>query len=61
MTGGLRNISIHARILSAAVVLITAATLTLGWLGVYIINQFVTKRFHQRIEFMTQYLANGVL
>lgn len=57
MTGGLKNISIHARILSAAVVLITAATLSLGGLGVYIINQFVTKRFHQRIEFMTQYLA----
>jgi len=57
MTGVLKNISIHARILSAAVVLITAATLTLGGLGVYIINQFVTKRFHQRIEFMTQYLA----
>lgn len=57
MTMALKNISIHARILSAAVVLITAATLTLGWLGVYIINQFVTKRFNQRIEFMTQYLA----
>lgn len=57
MTRSLKNLSIHARILSAAVVLITAATLTLGWLGVYIINQFVTKRFHQRIEFMTQYLA----
>lgn len=52
-----RNIGIHARVLSAAVILITASTLTLGYLGVHIINQFVTQRFNQRIEFMAQYLA----
>ena len=53
----LRNIGIHARVLSAAVILITASTLTLGYWGVNIINQFVTSRFSQRIDFMTQYLA----
>ena len=57
MAGVLKNIGIHARLLSAAVILITATTLTLGDVGVYIISQFVTKRFHQRIDFMTQYLA----
>lgn len=53
----LKNISIHARLLSAAVILITLTTLILGWLGIFIISNFVTKRFHQRIDFMTQYLA----
>ncbi len=52
-----KNIGIHARVLSAAVILISASTLTLGYLGVYIINQFVTQRFNQRIDFMAQYLA----
>lgn len=54
---GFKNISIHARLLSAAVILITLTTLTLGWLGIFMISNFVTKRFHQRIDFMTQYLA----
>lgn len=54
---GLRNISIHARLLSAVVVLITLTTLILGWLGIFMISNFVIKRFHQRIDFMTQYLA----
>jgi signal transduction histidine kinase len=52
-----KNIGIHARVLSAAVILISASTLTLGYLGVNIINDFVTLRFSQRIDFMTQYLA----
>jgi len=52
-----KNISIHARLLSAAVILITLTTLILGWLGMFMISNFVTKRFHQRIDFMTQYLA----
>lgn len=52
-----RNIGFHARILSAAIILISGSTLTLGYLGVNIINQFVTQRFNQRIDFMTQYLA----
>jgi len=52
-----KNIGIHARVLSAAIILISASTLTLGYLGVNIINQFVVQRFNQRIDFMTQYLA----
>jgi len=52
-----RNIGIHIRVLSAAVFLISAATFTMGYLGVGIINQFVTQRFNQRIDFMAQYLA----
>ncbi|MDA3791495.1 MAG: HAMP domain-containing sensor histidine kinase [Desulfobacula sp.] len=52
-----KNIGIHARVLSAAVILISMSTFILGYLGVNIINQFVTQRFNQRIDFMTQYLA----
>lgn len=53
----IRNIGIHARVLSAAVILISASTLSLGYWGVNIINQFVTSRFIRQIDFMTQYLA----
>lgn len=52
-----RQIGIHIRVLLAAVFLISATTFTLGCMGVTIINQFVTKRFDQRIEFMTRYLS----
>ncbi len=52
-----KNMGIHARVLSAAVLLISASTFTLGYIGVGIINQFVTLRFNQRMEFMTNYLA----
>jgi signal transduction histidine kinase len=52
-----KNIGIHARVLSAAILLVAATTLTMGYLGVNIINQFVTQRFNQRIDFMTEYLA----
>lgn len=48
---------IHFRVLSVAVLLISATTFTMGYLGVTIINQFVTQRFNQRIDFMAQYLA----
>ena len=51
------NIGIHARVLLAAVLLISASTFTLGYFGVEIINKFVTLRFNQRIDFMTEYLA----
>lgn len=51
------TIGIHARVLSAAILLVSATTMTMGYLGVTIINQFVTQRFNQRIDFMTQYLA----
>lgn len=51
------NIGIHLRLLFTAVLLISATTCTLGYLGVTIIHQFVTQRFNQRIEFMAQYLA----
>lgn len=52
-----RNMGIHARVLFTAVILISASTLALGYWGVNIINQFVSLRFSQRIDFMTQYLA----
>jgi signal transduction histidine kinase len=52
-----RHIGIHIRVLSAAVLLICATTLILGYLGVNLINQFVFQRFNQRIDFMAQYLA----
>jgi signal transduction histidine kinase len=48
---------IHFRVLSVAVILISATTFTMGYLGVNIINQFVTQRFNQRINFMADYLA----
>ncbi len=54
------NIGIHARVLLAAVLLISASTFTLGYFGVGIINKFVTLRFNQRIDFMTEYLAMNV-
>ena len=54
------NIGIHARVLVAAVFLISASTFTLGYFGVEIINKFVTLRFNQRIDFMTEYLAMNV-
>lgn len=53
----LKNMGIHARVLSAAVLLISASTFTLGYIGVGIINEFVTLRFNQRMDFMTRYLA----
>lgn len=52
-----QRIGIHARIMSAAVILICATVLTLGYFGVTLINGFLTQRFNQRIHFMTQYLA----
>ena len=52
-----KHIGIHIRVLSAAVFLICATTFTMGYLGVNIINQFVTQRFDQRIDFMAEYLA----
>jgi signal transduction histidine kinase len=51
------NIGIHIRLLCAVLLLISATTVTMGYLGVNIIHQFVMQRFNQRIEFMTQYLA----
>ena len=54
-----RNMGIHARVLTAAVLIICASTFTLGNFGVGIIKQFVTLRFSQRIDFMTEYLAKN--
>ena len=48
---------IHFRLLAAAVVLITATTLTLGSIRVYIIHAFVQTRFEERIAFLARYLA----
>jgi signal transduction histidine kinase len=48
---------IHVRLLVAAVVLISATTLTLGYMGVSIIHEFVQTRFEERIAFLARYLA----
>jgi len=55
-----KNIGIHARVLLAAVFLISASTFALGYFGVETINKFVTLRFNQRIDFMAEYFAMNV-
>ena len=55
-----KNIGIHARVLLAAMFFISASTFTLGYFGVETINNFVTSRFNQRIDFMAESLAMNV-
>ncbi len=51
------RIGIHLRILAAAVLLISAATSVLGYLGASMIRDFVEARFEERIAFLGKYLA----
>ena len=48
---------IHVRLLLAVVILISATTSALGYIGVTIIHQFVQSRFEERIRFLARYLA----
>ena len=48
---------IHMRLLLTALMLIAAATFTLGAVGIQITNQFMHERFKERIEFLARYLA----
>lgn len=48
---------IHIRLLAAAVLLIGATTLALGYAGTLIIHEFVKTRFEERISFLARYLA----
>jgi len=53
----MRNMGIHVRLMVAAFLLISATTLTLGYMGVKIIHEFVQSRFEERIRFLARYLA----
>ncbi|HAO19071.1 MAG TPA: two-component sensor histidine kinase [Desulfobacteraceae bacterium] len=48
---------IHIRLLAAAMLLIGATTLSLGYAGTLIIHEFVKTRFEERISFLARYLA----
>jgi len=48
---------IHIRLLFAAMMLITAVTSTLGYMGLNITHQFVQSRFEDRMTFLARYLA----
>jgi signal transduction histidine kinase len=53
----MRKAGIHVRLLLAGFLLISATTLTMGYMGVKIIHQFVQARFEERIRFLAKYLA----
>ncbi len=53
----MKNFGIHIRLLFAAVMLITATTSTLGYMGLNITHQFVLSRFEDRMLFLARYLA----
>jgi len=48
---------IHIRLLAAAILLIGATTLSLGYAGTLMIHEFVKTRFEERISFLARYLA----
>ncbi len=51
------KIGIHLRIILAAFLLISAASFSLGYIGVGLIHQFVLLRFEERMAFLAKYLA----
>lgn len=53
----MRRPGIHIRLLAAAILLIGATTLALGYAGTLIIHEFVKTRFEERISFLARYLA----
>jgi signal transduction histidine kinase len=53
----MKRFGIHLRLLAAAVLLIGAATLTLGVVGVHMTGKFMHDRFEERIAFLARYLA----
>jgi len=53
----LKSLGIHPRLLLSVFVLISAATFTLGYVGISISRQFIQDRFEKRIFFLAKYLA----
>jgi len=51
------KIGIHLRIILAAFLLISAASFSLGYIGVGLIHKFVLLRFEERMAFLAKYLA----
>lgn len=52
-----KNIGIHARILSVAVIIVCLTTIFMGYSGVSIIKKIAENRFSRQMEFMAEYLA----
>ncbi|MCP4116863.1 MAG: HAMP domain-containing protein [Desulfobacteraceae bacterium] len=48
---------IHARLLAAAVVVISSSTFILGYSGLNLVNRLVSERFDQQIDYMAEQLA----
>ena len=53
----MKRFGIHYRLLMAGILMISASTLTLGYIGVNITHKFVRERFENRIRFLAKYLA----
>ncbi len=53
----MKPLGIHLRLLATALLLVGAATLTLGAMGVRISGRFMHERFEDRITFLARYLA----
>lgn len=53
----MNQLGIHIRLLFAAIMLITATTSALGYMGLNITHQFVQSRFEDRMQFLARYLA----
>lgn len=50
---------IHARILAAAMLVITATTCILGYFGLEMVTALVSQRFDRQIDYMAEHLANN--
>jgi len=53
----LKNMGIHARILAAAILIITSSTFTLGYFGLDMVKVLVSQRFDRQINYMAEHLA----
>ena len=53
----MKGLGIHFRLLLSAILLISATTFALGYLGINIAHQFVRTRFDERILFLARYIA----
>ncbi len=53
----MKRFGIHFRLILAVFALVTATTVTLGYIGVTISRQFMQQRFEDRISFLARYLA----
>ncbi|MFH1155019.1 MAG: ATP-binding protein [Pseudomonadota bacterium] len=52
-----KRLGIHVRLLVTAVLLISASTFVLGYVGIKTVNTSVQSRFEERIRFLAKYLA----